>query len=128
MKKCCVIGHNPDKFPWDYENKESIEYQEYVEATACYIDYIIRKKGYINFVCDNGNGVAYDFAETVESLKYLYPNISIERADISNVELITASDLVLFFLNGANDVTFGNELILAKSLNKEIEIFRLDEM
>ena len=47
---CCVTGHRPKGFPWDYSDTEGASHQEYLEAMACYIDKVIRKDGVVNFM------------------------------------------------------------------------------
>lgn len=30
MKTCCLTGHRPKGFPWDYVNKKCIEHKSYL--------------------------------------------------------------------------------------------------
>lgn len=32
MKTCCLTGHRPKGFPWDYEDKNSTEHKSYLAA------------------------------------------------------------------------------------------------
>lgn len=80
-KVCCVTGHRPSSFPWDFTDKECDSHQEYIEAMACYIDWFIRKHEYNYFICGGALGVDTDFAETIiEFRDNVYPEIQLEIA------------------------------------------------
>ena len=78
---CCVTGHRPKGFPWDYSDTEGASHQEYLEAMACYIDKVIRKDGVVNFIAGGAIGADTDFAETVLDFRdHVYDHIRLEIA------------------------------------------------
>lgn len=78
---CCVTGHRPKGFPWDYSKTDSASHQEYLEAMACYIDLVIRKDGVVNFIAGGAIGADTDFAETVLDFRdHVYDHIRLEIA------------------------------------------------
>lgn len=89
MKKkvCCVIGHCPSGFPWDYNDKECDSHQEYIETMSAYIDWYIRKHGFNYFICGSAPGVETDFAETIiEFRDNVYPEIRLEIVAFPKVQ------------------------------------------
>lgn len=80
-KVCCVTGHRPNNFPWNYKDKESASHQEYIEAMACYIDWYIHKHNVNYFICGGAIGVDTDFAEMIiEFRDKVYSEIQLEIA------------------------------------------------
>lgn len=80
-KVCCVTGHRPKGFPWDYNDTKSASHQEYLEAMACYIDLIIRKDNVDYFIAGGAIGVDMDFAEIVLDFRdHVYDHIRLEIA------------------------------------------------
>lgn len=78
---CCVTGHRPKGFPWDYSDTECASHQEYLEAMACYVGEAIRKGGVVNFIAGGAIGADTDFAETVlEFRDHVYDHIRLEIA------------------------------------------------
>lgn len=78
---CCVTGHRPKGFPWDYSKTDSASHQEYLEAMACYIDQVIRKDGVVHFIAGGAIGADTDFAETVLDFRdHVYDHITLEIA------------------------------------------------
>lgn len=78
-KVCCVTGHRPNNFPWNYKDKESASHQEYIEAMACYIDWYIQKHNVNYFICGGAIGVDTDFAEMIiEFRDNVYSEIQLE--------------------------------------------------
>lgn len=61
MKTCCVTGHRPKGFPFNYEAKDSIEMALYQEALAHKIKKLMRR-GYASFITGMAKGVDLDFA------------------------------------------------------------------
>lgn len=68
-KICCVTGHRPFHFPWNYNNSYCGAHQEYAESMACHIYQLITKKGFDYFICGGAIGVDSDFAETVIDMR-----------------------------------------------------------
>lgn len=64
MKTCCVTGHRPKGLPFDYGDKESKEYREYIEAIGRAVRVLI-KEGFDTFITGMAQGVDMDFAEAV---------------------------------------------------------------
>ena len=79
-KTCCVTGHRPSGFPWNYNDKNCAEHKEYLQTMLSLLDSLIREEGYDFFICGGAIGVDTDFAETVLSLKEKYPHIKLEIA------------------------------------------------
>lgn len=84
MKKgltCCVTGHRPNGFPWDYTDTECASHQEYLEAMACYMDEIVHKHGVTHFIAGGAIGVDTDFAEIALDLRdNVYDFLTVEIA------------------------------------------------
>lgn len=81
LKVCCVTGHRPQGFPWDYYDTESASYQEYIESMACYVGEVIRKQEVNYFIAGGAIGVDSDFAEIVLGLRdSFYDHIKLEIA------------------------------------------------
>ena len=80
MKTCCVTGHRPNGFPWNYYNKMLKQNTLYINSLKNTVLTLI-KSGYINFICGGAIGVDLDFAKTIVQLRNtLYPFISLEIA------------------------------------------------
>lgn len=78
---CCVTGHRPGGFPWDYSDKECASHQEYLDSMSNFIDLFIRKEGVRHFIAGGALGVDTDFAETViEFRDHIYSDITLEIA------------------------------------------------
>ena len=80
MKTCCLTGHRPKGFPWDYANKKCIEHKSYL---ALLREKIIEltSEGYRHFISGGALGADSDFAEIVIDLrKSAYPDITLEIA------------------------------------------------
>lgn len=71
-KVCCVTGHRPSGFPWNYKAFKCAKHQEYLEAMSCYIDYYIKNYGFNYFICGGALGVDTDFAKIVIGLRNTY--------------------------------------------------------
>lgn len=56
LKVCCVTGHRPQGFPWDYYDTESVSYQEYIESMACFVGEAIRKQKVNYFIAGEQSG------------------------------------------------------------------------
>lgn len=81
LKVCCVTGHRPQGFPWDYYDTESISYQEYIESMACFVGEAIRKQKVNYFIAGGAIGADSDFAEIVLGLRdSFYDHIKLEIA------------------------------------------------
>lgn len=80
-KICCVTGHRPKGFPWNFNDVDCASHQEYLEAMACYIDQAIRKDGVDYFIAGGAIGVDTDFAETVLQFRdHVHEQIRLEIA------------------------------------------------
>ncbi len=79
-KTCCVTGHRPGGFPWDYNNKNCQEHKEYLQTMYSLLEKLITKDGYDYFISGGAIGVDTDFAEAVLYFKKLYPHIMLEVA------------------------------------------------
>ena len=64
---CCVTGHRPQKFPFEYSSKCS-KYVKYRELLYNTVEQLILE-GYRYFISGMAQGVDLDFAETVVQLK-----------------------------------------------------------
>ena len=81
MKVCCVTGHRPNGFPWNYSDYACDSHQEYLGAMACYVHWFIHKHGYNYFICGGALGVDTDFAEIVIGLRdNVFNDIQLEIA------------------------------------------------
>ena len=79
-KICCVTGHRPGGFPWDYNDKTCPEHREYLQTMHTLLEKLITEQGFDFFICGGAIGVDTDFAETVLCLKEKYPHIKLEIA------------------------------------------------
>ena len=79
-KTCCVTGHRPGGFPWNYHDKNCSEQKAYLKAMHDLIEKLVSREGYDYFICGGAIGVDTDFAETVLALKEKYPHIQLEIA------------------------------------------------
>ena len=80
MKTCCLTGHRPKGFPWDYANKKCIEHKS---CLALLREKIIEltSEGYRRFISGGALGADSDFAEIIIDLrKSAYPDIMLEIA------------------------------------------------
>ena len=65
---CCITGHRPLKFPFDYTDKSSREFLAYQERLLFEIERLI-DEGYRHFISGMAQGVDLDFAEAVILLR-----------------------------------------------------------
>ena len=80
MKTCCLTGHRPKGFPWDYEDKNSTEQKRYLAALREKVVGLILS-GYDYFISGGALGADTDFAETIIGLRdSAYPHIMLEIA------------------------------------------------
>ncbi len=80
MKTCCLTGHRPKGFPWDYSDKNSKEHKSYIAALRKKIIELILN-GYKHFISGGAIGADSDFAEIIIELrKSDYPDITLEIA------------------------------------------------
>lgn len=79
MKKCCVTGHRPKGFAWDYNQKESPSHKLYRITLKNAVERLI-SLNFDYFISGGAIGVDLDFAETVLELKNENPNIQLEIA------------------------------------------------
>lgn len=78
---CCVTGHRPKGFPWDYHNTDCDQHLEYLESMVGFVDLLIRKEGVKSFIAGGALGADTDFAETVLDLRdNLYDDVTLEIA------------------------------------------------
>lgn len=77
MKTCCVTGHRPKGFSWNYYDVDCLEHQSYLLEIATKIKELI-DEGYSHFISGGAIGVDMDFAETIIYIKEMYePDISV---------------------------------------------------
>ena len=62
---CCVTGHRPSSFPWNFWDPDSVPRQKYLQVMASAIDHAIREDGVDRFIAGGAIGADTDFAETV---------------------------------------------------------------
>lgn len=80
MKTCCVTGHRPKGFSWNYYDVDYLEHQRYLMEMATKIKELI-DDGYTHFISGGAIGVDMDFAETIIYIKEMYePEITLEIA------------------------------------------------
>ena len=80
MPKCCVSGHRPHRFPWNYRDSECKEHQKYLRTMAVSVKKLI-DEGYDCFISGGAIGVDTDFAEAVLQAKADFaPWIALELA------------------------------------------------
>ena len=61
MKTCCVTGNRPEKFPFNYREKDSHEMILYTDALYRKAEELMRR-GYTGFLTGMARGVDLDFA------------------------------------------------------------------
>lgn len=80
MKTCCLTGHRPKGFPWDYADKKRTEHKSYLALLREKVIELIAD-GYTHFISGGALGADSDFAEIVIDLRdSAYPDISLEIA------------------------------------------------
>ena len=80
MKTCCLTGHRPKGFPWDYADKKCMEHKRYLALLREKVAELI-SEGYTRFISGGALGADSDFAEIVIGLrKSAYPDITLEIA------------------------------------------------
>lgn len=80
MKTCCLTGHRPKGFPWDYSDKECPEHQKYLSVLYQMITNLITND-YKHFISGGALGADSDFAETIIKLRDTsFPEITLEVA------------------------------------------------
>lgn len=80
MKTCCLTGHRPKGFPWDYADKKCMEHKSYLALLREKVVELI-SDGYRHFISGGALGADSDFAEIVIDLrKSAYPDITLEIA------------------------------------------------
>ena len=80
MKTCCLTGHCPKGFPWDYADKKCMEHKSYLALLREKVVDLI-SEGYTHFISGGALGADSDFAEIVIDLrKSAYPDITLEIA------------------------------------------------
>lgn len=80
-KICCLTGHRPGGFPWDYNDKTCAEHHEYLTALRDMVLDLINNQGYNYFISGGAIGADQDFAELIIELRdTVYPHIKLEIA------------------------------------------------
>lgn len=80
-KICCVTGHRPKGFFWDYKNKNDEQHQKYLYALRARVEDLITHYGINYFITGCAAGADLDFAEAcIELRDTKYPHIIIEGA------------------------------------------------
>lgn len=79
-KKCCLTGHRPKGFPWNYRDKNCTQHKAYLAELKRIVLELIKQNGYNYFISGCAIGADMDFAEVVLELKKQYPTIKLEAA------------------------------------------------
>lgn len=80
-KSCCLTGHRPSGFPWDYQDKKSEEYKNYISSLEKKIITLIEEYGCVHFISGMAIGADTDFAKLCLDLRDReYPHITVEGA------------------------------------------------
>lgn len=80
MKTCCLTGHRPKGFPWDYADKKCMKHKSYLVLLREKVVELI-SEGYSRFISGGALGADSDFAEIVIDLRECaYPDITLEIA------------------------------------------------
>lgn len=79
-KVCCLTGHRPGGFPWDYYDKDCAEHKEYLQTLYALIEKLIAEQGFDYFISGGAIGADTDFAEAILFFKKKYPHIMLEIA------------------------------------------------
>lgn len=81
IKTCCVTGHRPNGFLWNYNDKNCEEHKKYLKTIFDKIRNLVENEKCENFISGGALGVDMDFAEIVIVLRdHLYPQIKLEIA------------------------------------------------
>lgn len=121
-KICCVTGHRPQNFPWDYDNKllAKIYLQDIKELV---IDSM--RKGYNYFISGGAIGVDLDFAEAVLRAKKRRKDIKLEIAVPCRNQALkwSVEDKERYYrvLESANTVTVLSEHYTRRCMQKRNE-------
>lgn len=79
-KTCCVTGHRPKGFPWNYDDKGLPQQQKYLSTLREHVLKLL-DEGYDRFISGGALGTDTDFAEIVLDLRRNdYPTIELEIA------------------------------------------------
>ena len=68
---CCVTGHRPKGFPFDYDDRSGVAFRDYQKGLESAVECLIQE-GYDYFICGMAQGADLDFAETVIRFKKRY--------------------------------------------------------
>lgn len=80
IKTCCVTGHRPQGFPWNYADTQCSFHKQYKKFLTDKISNLI-SDGFTHFISGGAIGVDMDFAEAVLALRNSqFPNIHLEIA------------------------------------------------
>lgn len=81
FKTCCLTGHRPSSFPWNYHDTGCDEHQEYLFTLQKKVITLIEKYGCTHFISGLAIGADTDFASICLDLRdSKYPNITVEGA------------------------------------------------
>ncbi|MCM1440290.1 MAG: SLOG family protein [Roseburia sp.] len=80
-KICCLTGHRPKGFPWDYRNVDGDEHQEYLYILQKKVIDLIENHGFTHFISGMAIGADTDFASICLDLRdSRFPHITVEGA------------------------------------------------
>lgn len=80
IKTCCVTGHRPQGFPWNYADSQCLAHKKYLKFLTNKISRLVNA-GFAHFISGGAIGVDMDFANVVISLRdKMFPNIQLEVA------------------------------------------------
>ena len=74
MKTCCLTGHRPKGFPWNYEDKNCEEHKLYLAALREKIINLI-SNDYKHFIAGGALGADSDFAEIIIELPFILTSL-----------------------------------------------------
>lgn len=78
MKTCCLTGHRPKGFLWNYEDKDCPAHKRYLSRLREVVEELVNK-GVEKFVCGGALGADQDFAEIVLDVRKTL-NVKLEIA------------------------------------------------
>lgn len=80
IKTCCVTGHRPQGFPWEYADTQCSAHKKYKKFLIDKISSLVND-GFSRFISGGAIGVDMDFADAVLHLRNtIFPNIQLEVA------------------------------------------------
>ncbi len=80
-KTCCLTGHRPKGFPWNYRNVDGDEHQEYLFVLQKQVINLVENHGFSHFISGMAIGADTDFASICLDLRDTrFQHITVEGA------------------------------------------------